>query len=95
MDEIGLILLLLDQGLDGAVNLTAPNPVTVDEFAEALGKALRRPAFIRTPAFVLRAVFGEGASALLDLQRVNPRRALECGYQFRFPTVAEALKNLV
>jgi uncharacterized protein (TIGR01777 family) len=94
-DEVGLILMLLDRKLDGAVNLTAPNPVTVDEFAESLGKALRRPAWIRTPAVFLRTGLGEGASALLDLQRVNPTRVLECGYEFRFPTLAEALKDLV
>jgi uncharacterized protein (TIGR01777 family) len=94
-DEVGLILLLLDRKLAGAFNLTAPNPVTVNEFAATLGKTLRRPALIRTPAFLLRAGLGEGASALIDLQRVSPKKALERGYQFQFPTLAEALKDLL
>lgn len=93
-DEIGLILLLLDRKFDGIFNLTAPNPVTVNEFATTLGTTLRRPALIRTPAFLLRAGLGEGASALLDLQRVIPKRALECGYEFKFPTLEGALADL-
>jgi uncharacterized protein (TIGR01777 family) len=94
-DEVGLVLFILDRKLDGAFNLTAPKPVTVNEFAKSLGKALKRPAWIRAPGVMLRAGLGAGASALLDLQRVVPARALECGYEFRFPTVAEALHDLV
>ncbi len=94
-DEIGLILMILDRKLDGVFNLTAPNPVTVNGFAKSLGKALRRPAWIRVPKFVLKVALGEGASALLDLQRVYPARALEAGYEFRFPTLDEALTDIV
>ena len=94
-DEIGLILMLLDRKLDGAFNLTAPQPVTVNEFAAALGTALRRPALIRVPALLLRAGLGESASALLDLQRANPTRALDCGYRFQFPTLKDALEDLL
>jgi len=94
-DEIGLILMLLDRRLEGPFNLTAPQPVTVNEFAAALGKVLRRPALIRVPGFLLRAGLGEAASALLDLQRVRPKRGLECGYQFEFPTIAGALEDLL
>ncbi len=94
-DEVGVILMILDRKLDGVFNLTSPNQVTVNEFASSLGKALRRPAWFRVPASFLRAALGEGASALLDLQRVVPARAIECGYEFRFPTVAETLKDLV
>jgi uncharacterized protein (TIGR01777 family) len=94
-DQVGLILFALDQRLSGAVNLTAPHPVTVNEFARLLGKALRRPALLRAPGFVMRTVLGEAASALFDLQRVVPRRALEAGYDFQFPSLAPALINLV
>jgi len=93
-DEVGLLLFLLDHGFNGAFNLTAPNPVTVNEFATTLGRTLRRPSWIRTPASLLRTGLGEGASALLDLQRVIPKRALEVGYEFRFPTLSEALEDL-
>ncbi len=94
-DQVGMITMLLDRKLEGPFNLTAPNPVTVKEFAASLGKALHRPAFIPAPAPVLRAGLGEAASALLDLQRVNPTRALGYGYTFRFPNLDDALKNVV
>jgi uncharacterized protein (TIGR01777 family) len=94
-DQLRIILTALDRGLAGPINLTAPQPVTVNEFARELGKALRRPAFLRAPESALRAVLGEGATALFDLQRVVPARANAEGYEFEFPGVAEALRNLI
>ena len=90
-DQVRLTLFLLDGSLDGPVNVTAPNPVTVGAFAKALGHALGRPAVARVPAFALRAALGEAADALLRLQRVVPRRALTAGFQFRYAQVEEAL----
>jgi len=94
VDQVGLMLFALDRRLSGAVNLTAPNPVTVNEFARTLGHALRRPALLRAPEFVMRAALGDSATALFDLQRVVPNRALEAGYDFRFPSLSPALVNL-
>jgi uncharacterized protein (TIGR01777 family) len=94
-DEVGLVLNTLDQGLGGPINLTAPNPVTVAQFAAALGRALGRPAILPAPGFALRLALGEAADALLDLQRVVPRRALEAGYGFTFPEIDGALGDLV
>ena len=93
-DEIGLILMALDQPLRGAINLTAPNPVTVEEFARSMGQALHRPAMLRVPEFALRMTLGEAADALLNLQRVAPKQALEAGYAFRFPTIDMALQEI-
>jgi hypothetical protein len=82
--------------LDGPVNATAPNPVTNAEFARALGRALKRPAFLPAPAFALRLLLGEMAQALLlSSQRVVPERALAGGFRFRFETVDEALASLL
>ncbi|MDH3457103.1 MAG: TIGR01777 family oxidoreductase [Gemmatimonadota bacterium] len=94
-DHIELILYALDHRLSGPINLTAPNPVTVAEFAAALGKALHRPAFVPAPAFVLRLMLGEAADALLDLQRAIPTRALDAGFEFQFPALDQALEDLL
>ena len=94
-DEVAALQWMLDNDVHGPVNLTAPNPVTVNEFARSLGRALRRPALFRVPASILKVGLGEGAAALLDLQRVVPSRAIECGYEYRYPTVASALRDLV
>lgn len=94
-DHVGLVLHTLDKGITGPINLTAPNPVTVGEFARAMGRAVGRPAAMRMPGGLLRLVLGEAAHAMLELQRVVPRRALESGYRFRFPTLAEALADIL
>ncbi len=94
-DQVQLIRFLLDGDLAGPVNLVAPNAVTVNSFAAELGRALHRPAILRVPAVALRLALGEAADALLALQRVTPRRALEAGYRFRFPELPAALDDLL
>ncbi len=74
------------------MNATAPTPVTNRAFAAALGRALRRPAFMPTPGFALRLLLGEMADALLlSGQRAVPATALRLGFAFRFTAVEEAL----
>lgn len=87
--------LIAREDLKGAFNFTAPNPVTMNEFARALGRVLLRPALFRAPAFALRLMLGEMAEFLLQGSRVLPKRLLEAGYSFRFPTVDEALRDLL
>ena len=95
-DALAVIMRLLTGSLQGAVNITAPAPVTNREFAKTLGHVLGRPAIIPVPAFALRIAFGaEGAEMLQSGQRVLPARLLESGFEFRFPTVEPALRHLL
>jgi uncharacterized protein (TIGR01777 family) len=94
-DEVGLIEHLLAAGAGGAVNATAPEPARMKEFCAALGKALGRPCWAPVPAFVLRLAFGEMADILLTGQRAVPAEAERRGYRFRYPTLPEALENIV
>lgn len=94
-DVVGLALFILDRGLEGPFNLTAPNPVTVEEFARALGKILSRPAVLRAPSFLLRVALGEAADALLHLQKVVPARALAAGYRFKYEELKPALASAI
>lgn len=93
-DVVGIYLLALD-GVDGAVNATAPNPVRNAEFTDRLGRALHRPAALPAPPFMLKLALGEGATLVLDGQRVLPARAQAEGYVFKFPTLETALKNIL
>ena len=78
----------------GVFNLTAPNPVTQKQFAKALGKVLRRPAFAPAPGFVMKILFGEmGKSLILDGQKVLPRRLQELGYTFEHEMLEPALRD--
>jgi len=82
--------------LDGAVNATAPNPVRNADFARALGRALRRPAFVPLPAAPLRLVLGDFAEELfLGGQRVLPVKAVFEGFRFRYPQIGPALATIV
>lgn len=95
-DEVAAISFCLDQqSATGAVNLTAPAPVTNKEFSRALGRALGRPAVLPVPALALQALYGEMAQIITTGQRVFPRRLLELGFQFRHPSVDQALRDVL
>lgn len=85
---------LTTAGISGAMNLTAPQPVTNREFASALGHALRRPSFVPTPALALRLALGEMSTIVLDGQRVLPARATALGFRFGYPQLEPALRSL-
>lgn len=95
-DLIGMLCaLLFDDAHHGAFNLCAPQPVRNADFTAQLARALRRPAGLRAPAFVINAALGEAAVLLLGGQRVRPARLLDAGYPFRYAALDEALAALV
>jgi len=95
-DMVGLILFGLDTaGAAGPLNATSPNPATNRQLAKALGRALHRPSFWRTPKFMLRLMLGQVASLITTGQRVLPRRALELGYTLQFPDLDAALQDVL
>lgn len=79
----------------GPLNGTSPNPATNYDFTKTLGKVLGRPTILPMPGFMLRIVFGEFASVLLGSQRAVPRAATEAGFQFRFPELEPALRQIL
>jgi uncharacterized protein len=94
-DEVALIRCLIEsENPHGPFNATAPNPVTMGEFARALGTILNRPAWARLPASVLSLVVGEMADMLLASQRVIPEAALKLGFIFKYSKLTDALMSL-
>jgi uncharacterized protein (TIGR01777 family) len=96
-DEIGAIEHLLTANVSGAVNLTAPNPVTNAEFTKALAAVLKRPAIVPVPTFAPKIVLGgELADALLFTgQRVIPAALNASGYNFKHTTIESAFRSLL
>jgi len=95
-DAAGLIRFSMENSnVRGAVNATAPNPVTNSEFTRELGRALHRPALLAVPAFALKLLFGEMAEVILGSQRVIPKTAQEAGFRFEFPGLRLALANIL
>lgn len=76
----------------GPVNITSPNHLTQQEFAQQLAKALKRPLFLKTPGLFIKIIFGEmGEYLLLKGQRVFPRRLNELGFKFAYPKIESVL----
>jgi uncharacterized protein len=96
-DEIGILLWALDNSsVEDTINSTAPNPVTNRELSKALGRALGRPAVLPVPKLALRGLMGsELAETASGGQRAVPHRALELGYEFRYPEIEPALRAAV
>jgi hypothetical protein len=95
-DEAALALAAIeDEKIEGPLNATAPNPVRNKEFTQALAAALRRPAFFRVPGFALRAATGGFAAELLESRRILPAAAAKAAIPFLFPTLPEALQDLL
>jgi uncharacterized protein len=92
----GLKFVISDQTIRGAVNFVAPNPVTNAEFTKTLGRVLSRPTLFPIPEFGARLAFGEMADALLlSSQRVDPTVLKNIGFQFTWPTLEPALRNIL
>ncbi len=87
--------LLTHDRISGPVNVCGPEPVKFDEFARAVGSALRRPALLRVPTWALRLGMGEMAEIVLHGQRALPARLAEAGFEFRYHTVQDALHDIL
>ena len=97
LDYIEMVRWVIDTpAVEGPLNATAPYSITNKEFSKALGRAMRRPAFVPAPAFALKALLGaERADALLLTgQRAVPAKALAHGYHFRYPEIDIAMRGL-
>ena len=93
-DVVGAYLFAIDNdSVKGAINLSAPEPVTNKEFSRALGKTLKRPAFAPVPGFAVKTLFGEMAIIVTTGVRMVPARLGELGYEFRHPDLHEALAD--
>jgi NAD dependent epimerase/dehydratase family enzyme len=81
--------------VSGPLNFCAPNPVRNRKLASALGEVLGRPAIVPAPAFVIRAVLGEFGNVLLDGQRAIPAKLLSHGFEFQYPDIRAAIREVI
>jgi hypothetical protein len=93
-DMTGIILhAIMDEKLQGPVNVCAPHPVPNATFADVLGRVLGRPTLIPVPALAVKAALGEmGRETILAGQRAEPARLLQSGYSFLFRGLEESLR---
>jgi uncharacterized protein (TIGR01777 family) len=80
--------------ITGGINLASPEPLTNKDFCKTLGRVLHRPCWAPAPGFALRMALGEMSTMVLTGQKVVPRKLLENGFKFRFPTLEAALSDV-
>ncbi|MGD9677358.1 MAG: TIGR01777 family oxidoreductase [Vulcanibacillus sp.] len=86
--------LINNEHIEGPVNATAPNPVTMNEFSKTLGEILGKPYIFNVPAFSMKLLLGEMADMLVNGQQVIPKKLIDTGYDFKYPILSKALKEI-
>ena len=87
---------LEDSQMEGAYNATAPDFKTNKEFAETLSRMLNKPFwFPNVPAVVLKLMLGEMSGIILNGNNVSSDKIINAGFNFMFPDLEDALKNLL
>ena len=95
-DEVAAFkYLLTNQETSGAYNLMSPQPVRNAELGHAISRVLKRPYWFPVPGFALKLILGKMSSVVLDSWRCMPARLTESGFQFKFPDVEAALRDLL
>lgn len=96
-DLVGLIKAALEDPAKyaGVINGTAPEPTTMGGLCEAVAEATGKPNWLPVPGFALRLLLGEGATVVLDGQKVLPKKAVALGYEFQYENVKEAMRAIV
>ncbi|MBI9072877.1 MAG: TIGR01777 family oxidoreductase [Melioribacteraceae bacterium] len=95
-DVVSVFLEIINnENLKGAINCTAPNPVTNKKFTKILGAVLGKPALFPVPKKIIKAVLGEGSEAVLSGVCAVPKKLLDNGFKFKFENLEDALKDLL
>lgn len=90
------VFLMEHREIPGSINCTAPEPVRNSEMVQVLAEVLHRPTPLPTlPRFFLKSVLGEFSSVFVDGQRVLPKRLLSRGFEFEFPDLRSAFRDLL
>ncbi|NWQ42590.1 TIGR01777 family protein [Bacillus sp. EB106-08-02-XG196] len=90
-----ILFAITSDQLSGPVNVTAPNPLRMNEFGKSIGSVLQRPHWLPVPSFAMKMVLGQKSALVLEGQHVIPQVLQENGFEFKFPTLRLALEDLL
>jgi uncharacterized protein (TIGR01777 family) len=76
-------------------NVVAPEKVRQCQFAQTAALLLKRHPMLSLPAWVFKNLLGEQSQLILNGQFVQPQALQQAGFEFEFPTLKEALQNLL
>ncbi|MBN3944735.1 MAG: TIGR01777 family oxidoreductase [Nostoc sp.] len=95
-DLVNLILQALTKPeIEGVYNATAPNPVRMADLSQTLGQVMNRPSWLPVPGFAIEALLGDGAIVVLEGQQVIPKRAVQTGFEYKYPNLQSALTQIL
>jgi uncharacterized protein (TIGR01777 family) len=95
-DIARLYYFTLQNEIEGVINAVAPNPISNQELTRCIAKQLHRPLFLpNVPETVMKLILGEMHILLFNNKNIIPKRALELGFQFKYPTADLALSKLI
>lgn len=96
LDEVSVFKYLMeDPSIRGPVNACTENPVTMRVLAQTLGKVMNRRVNFGIPQFMIKLIMGEVSMLVTKGKKVMPAVLKEKGFEFQFPTLEGALRNLV
>lgn len=95
-DIVELIdFIIKNSSITGAINATAPTPVSNSVFSHALAKQLHRPCWFTLPTPFLKLVLGQVSELLTFGQHVIPKKAIDSGFTFNYPELDTALSDIL
>lgn len=87
---------LKNSEIEGAFNATAPQHTTNENLTKYIAKILKKPLFMpNVPSFILKLIFGELSSVLLEGSRASSEKIQKAGFEFKFPDLEVALEDLL
>ena len=96
-DMVAIIFKCINENLSGIFNIVAPEKINNIGFTKLLSKRIsfiRLPSFIKAPKFLVRIIFGEQSTLVLNGLNISSKKIEKIGYVFKFPTMDDALKNI-
>ncbi len=85
-----------DSNVIGPYNAVAPEHVRQSDLIRKIGKALDRPVFLPPiPGFLLKSLLGEMSTVVTEGSRVSSQKLIDTGFEFLYPTLQEALNQLL
>ncbi|MEK3936450.1 TIGR01777 family oxidoreductase [Sporosarcina sp. FSL W7-1349] len=90
-----IVFSITHEEIRGPVNITSPNPESMDDFGRTIGETLKRPHWLPAPSFAIKLALGKKSALVLEGQHVLPEVLQKNGFTFKFPTLTSALQNLM
>ena len=94
-DLVSIYTFVLEHQLEGIFNASSPQPLSNYHFTKILGKVLHRPTFFPIPSFIIKMLFGEGSTVLLDSKEAYPKALLSQGFVFAYPDLESSLRKIL